>query len=66
MGVCNGGMIRGKTIILTVLSFTSESVMPYNRYSLESIITGYPSACAWRRDTATLQKDSRVPWSTRT
>ena len=66
MGIWNGGMRRGKTIILTVCSFTLESVMLYNRYSLESIITGYPSACAWRLDTVTLQTDSRVPWPART
>ena len=59
-------MRRRKAFILTVLSFTLERVMPYSRYSLESIITGYPSACAWRLDTVTLQTDSRVPWSTRT
>ena len=66
MSVWNSGMRRGKAFILTVCSFTSESVMPYSRYSLESIITGYPSACAWRLDTVTLQTDSRAPWSTRT
>ena len=50
-------MRRRKTIILTVCSFTLESVMPYSRYSLESIITGYPSACAWRLGRADLQAD---------
>ena len=66
MGIWNGGMRRRKSFILTVLSFTLERVMPYSRYSLESIITGYPSACAWRLDTANLQTDSRAPWPART
>ena len=57
MGLWNGGMRRRKTIILTVCSFTLESVMPYSRYSLESIITSYPSACAWRLGRADLQVD---------
>jgi len=50
-------MRRGKALTLTVCSFTSESVMPHNQYLLESIITGYPSACAWRRGRADLQVD---------
>ena len=66
MGIWNSGMRRRKAFILTVCSFTSESVMSYNQYLLESIITGYPSACAWRLDTVTLQTDSRVPWPART
>ena len=57
MGVWNSGMRRRKAFILTVCSFTSESVMSYNQYRLESIITGYPSACAWRLGRADLQAD---------
>ena len=57
MGLWNSGMIRGKAFTLTVCSFTSESVMSYNQYLLESIITGYPSACAWRLGRADLQAD---------
>ena len=57
MSVWNSGMRRGKAFILTVCSFTSESVMSYNQYLLESIITGYPSACAWRLGRADLQAD---------
>ena len=57
MGVWNGGMIRGKTIILTVCSFTSESVMSHNQYLLESIDMVDASACAWRLGRADLQVD---------
>ena len=57
MGIWNGGMIRGKTIILTVCSFTLESVMSYNQYRLESIDMGDASACAWRLGRADLQVD---------
>ena len=42
---------------LTMLSFTSESVMSYNQYRLESIGTGDASACAWRLGRADLQAD---------
>ena len=47
-------MRRRKVFTLTVLSFTSESVMSYNQYRLESINMGYPSACAWRLGRADL------------
>ena len=66
MSVWNSGMRRGKAFILTVCSFTSESVMSYNQYRLESIDMGDASACAWRLDTVTLQTESRVPWPART
>ena len=57
MGVWNSGMRRGKAFILTMLSFTSESVMSYNQYRLESIDMGDASACAWRLGRADLQAD---------
>ena len=57
MGVWNSGMRRGKAFILTVCSFTSESVMSYNQYRLESINMGDASACAWRLGRADLQVD---------
>ena len=50
-------MRRRKTIILTVCSFTLESVMSYNQYRLESIDMGDASACAWRIGRADLQVD---------
>ena len=50
-------MRRRKSFTLTVLSFTSESVMSHNQYRLESINMGDASACAWRLDTADLQVD---------
>ena len=53
-------MRRRKTIILTMCSFTSESVMSYNQYRLESIDMGDASACAWRLDAENLQTDMRV------
>ena len=57
MSVWNSGMRRGKAFILTVCSFTSESVMSYNQYLLESINMGDASACAWRLGRADLQAD---------
>ena len=54
MGVWNSGMIRGKAFILTVCSFTSESVISHNQYRLESIDMGDASACAWRLGRADL------------
>ena len=60
MGVWNSGMRRGKAFILTVCSFTSESVMSYNQYRLESIDMGDAFACAWRLDAENLQTDMRV------
>ena len=57
MSVWNSGMRRGKAFILTVCSFTSESVMSYNQYRLESIDMGDASACAWRLGRADLQAD---------
>ena len=57
MGLWNSGMRRGKAFILTVCSFTSESVMSYNQYRLESIDMGDASACAWRLGRADLQAD---------
>ena len=57
LGVWNSGMRRGKVFILTVCSFTSESVMSYNQYRLESINMGDASACAWRLGRADLQVD---------
>ena len=60
MGVWNSGMRRGKAFILTVCSFTSESVMSYNQYRLESINMGDASACAWRLGRADLQADLTV------
>ena len=42
---------------LTVCSFTSESVMSYNQYRLESIDMVDASACAWRLGRADLQAD---------
>ena len=60
MGVWNSGMRRRKAFILTVCSFTSESVMSYNQYRLESIDTSDAFACAWRLDAENLQTDMRV------
>ena len=60
MGVWNSGMRRRKTIILTVCSFTLESVMSYSQYRLESIDMGDASACAWRLGRADLQADLTV------
>ena len=57
MSVWNSGMRRGKAFILTVCSFTSESVMSHNQYRLESIDMGDASACAWRLGRADLQAD---------
>ena len=57
MGVWNSGMRRRKAFILTMCSFTSESVMSYNQYRLESINMGDASACAWRLGRADLQAD---------
>ena len=57
MSVWNSGMRRGKVFILTVCSFTSESVMSHNQYCLESIDMGDASACAWRLGRADLQVD---------
>ena len=57
MSVWNGGMRRGKAFTLTVLSFTSESVMSYNQYRLEGIDMDDVSACAWRLGRADLQAD---------
>ena len=57
MGVWNSGMIRGKAFILTVCSFTSESVMSHNQYRLESIDMSDVSACVWRLGRANLQAD---------
>ena len=50
-------MRRRKAFIRTVCSFTSESVMSYNQYRLESIDMGDVSACAWRLGRADLQAD---------
>ena len=50
-------MRRRKSFILVVCSFTSESILSYSQYRLESIGTGDASACAWRLDTADLQVD---------
>ena len=47
-------MRRRKAFTLTVLSFTSESVMSYNQYLLESINMVDASACAWRLGRADL------------
>ena len=60
MGVWNSGMRRGKAFVLTVCSFTSESVMSYNQYRLESIDMSDAFACAWRLDAENLQTDMRV------
>ena len=60
MGVWNSGMRRGKAFILTMCSFTSESVMSHNQYRLESINMGDASACAWRLGRADLQADLTV------
>ena len=57
MSVWNSGMRRRKAFTLTVCSFTSESVMPYNQYLLESTNMGDASACAWRLGRADLQAD---------
>ena len=57
MSLWNSGMRRRKAFTLTVCSFTSESVMSYNQYLLESINMGDASACAWRLGRADLQAD---------
>ena len=57
MSVWNSGMRRRKALTLTMLSFTSESVMSYNQYRLESIDMVDASACAWRLGRADMQAD---------
>ena len=60
MSVWNSGMRRRKSFILVVCSFTSESILSYSQYCMESIDMGDASACAWKLDTADLQADPMV------
>ena len=53
-------MRRRKAFILTTCSLTSESILSYSQYCVESIGTGDAFACSWRPGTGNLPTELMV------